>query len=272
MAPVTDGSVSQDKITAYERDGAVCLRGRFTDWLEPLKRGIEANIAQPGPIATDHLLDDGKGRFFEDYCNWERIPEYRDFVINSPAAALAGHFMGASRVQIFHEHLLVKEPGTGKATPWHHDMPYYCVQGRQVISIWLAIDPVARDACPEFVAGSHLEDTLYYPRQFDDGSNYDFAGGGYESVPDIDADRESYRILSWDLEPGDALVFHFLTLHGAPGNRGASRRRGFSTRWLGDDARFAERPGATSPPYPDIGLKDGQPLREDWFPVVWRQG
>ena len=38
----------------------------------------------------------------------------------------------------------------------------------------------------------------------------------------------------------------------------------------GDDARFAERPGATSPPYPGIGLKDGEPLREDWFPVVWR--
>jgi ectoine hydroxylase-related dioxygenase (phytanoyl-CoA dioxygenase family) len=151
-------------------------------------------------------------------------------------------------------------------------MPYYCVQGRQVISIWLAIDPVARDACPEFIAGSHLQDTLYYPRLFDDGSDYDFAGDGYQTVPDIDAERESHRILSWDLEPGDALLFHFLTLHGAPGNRGASRRRGFSTRWLGDDASFAERPGVTSPPYPDIGLKDGQPMREDWFPVVWRRG
>jgi ectoine hydroxylase-related dioxygenase (phytanoyl-CoA dioxygenase family) len=86
-------------------------------------------------------------------------------------------------------------------------------------------------------------------------------------VPEIDPGK--HRILSWDLAPGDVLAFHFLTLHGAPGNASARRRRGFATRWLGDDARFAQRPGRTSPPYPDIGLEDGDRLREDWFPVVW---
>jgi ectoine hydroxylase-related dioxygenase (phytanoyl-CoA dioxygenase family) len=89
-------------------------------------------------------------------------------------------------------------------------------------------------------------------------------------VPDIEAERDKHRILAWAMEPGDALAFHFLTLHAAPGNEGVSRRRGFSTRWLGDDARFAERPGVTSPPSPGIGLADGEPMREDWFPVVWR--
>ncbi len=49
-------------------------------------------------------------------------------------------------------------------------------------------------------------------------------------------------------------------------------RTGFATRWLGDDAGYAARPGLTSPPYPGIGLEDGEPLREDWFPVVWREG
>ena len=89
---------------------------------------------------------------------------------------------------------------------------------------------------------------------------------------DRQAERDQHRILAWAMAPGDALAFHFLTLHAAPGNEGATRRRGFSTRWLGDDVRFTERPGVTSPPYPGIGLKDGDPLREDWFPVVWRAG
>ena len=39
--------------------------------------------------------------------------------------------------------------------------------------------------------------------------------------------------------------------------------------FFGDDVRFTQRPGKTSPPYPDIGLKEGEPLREDWFPIVW---
>ena len=265
-------AIGDDEAAAYRQSGAICLRGRFKDWLEPLRRGVERNIAEPGPIATEHKLDDGRGRFFEDYCNWERIPEYRDFVLYSPAAAIAGRLMGSTAVQIFHEHVLVKEPGTTKATVWHHDMPYYCVQGEQTISIWLALDPVPQMVCPRFIAGSHRLGKLYYPRLFDDGSNYDYRDSGYDTVPDIDAAPGDYEILSWDLEPGDAVAFHFLTVHGAPGNEGTMRRRGFATRWLGDDARFAERPGTTSPPYPGIGLEPGERMREDWFPVVWRAG
>ncbi len=264
--------VADVEVEAYRRDGALCLKGHFADWVGPLRAGVERNIAEPGPVATEHKLDDGRGRFFEDYCNWQRIPEYRAFVMDSPAAAIAARLTGSTRVQIFHEHLLVKEPGTGKATPWHHDMPYYCVRGEQVVSFWLALDPVPLTVSPTFVAGSHRWGRLYYPRLFDDGTDYPFTGAGYETVPDIDAERDRHRILAWAMAPGDALAFHFLTLHAAPGNESAYRRRGFSTRWLGDDVRFAERPGRTSPPYPGIGLRDGDPLREDWFPVVWRAG
>ncbi|MDJ0936979.1 MAG: phytanoyl-CoA dioxygenase family protein [Kiloniellales bacterium] len=260
--------VSEALLADYRRDGAVVLRGVFDEaWLAKLAQGVERNLAEPGPDATNHELDGGGGRFFEDYCNWTRIPEYRDFVLNPPAAALAARFMGARRVQIFHEHLLVKEPGTAKETIWHHDMPYYCVTGDQVVSFWMPLDPVPREICPRFLAGSHAWGKLYYPRVFDDGSNYDYRGEGYEPVPEIEPGKHS--ILSWDLAPGDVLVFHFLTLHGAPGNASSHRRRGFATRWLGDDARFVQRPGRTSPPYPDIGLEDGDRLREDWFPVVW---
>ena len=262
---------TEDEIAAYRDDGAVCLRGLFADWVEPLRRGVASNMAEPGPVATEHRLDDGRGRFFEDYCNWQRIPEYRDFVLDSPAAEVAARLMGARRVQVFHEHVLVKEPGTSKATPWHHDMPYYCVGGRQTASLWLALDPVPAEVSPEFVAGSHRWGRLFYPRLFDDGSDYAFESGEFETVPDIEAERGDHRILSWRLEPGDAVAFNFMTLHGAPGNPGRGRRRGFATRWLGDDVRYARRPGTTSPPYPGIGLEDGEPMREDWFPVVWRE-
>lgn len=271
MTGIAVETVTDEAVATYRRDGAICLRGAFRDWLETLGQGVERNVREPSPIATEHALDGGGGRFFEDYCSWDRIPEYRDFVLNSPAAALAGRLMGAESVQIFHEHVLIKEPGTAKVTPWHHDMPYYCVDGEQVVSFWTALDPVPKAVCPRFVAGSHRWGKLFYPRAFDDGANYAYAGAGYETVPDIDAAPEDHEILSWDLAPGDSLVFHFLTLHGAPGNTAPSRRRGFSTRWLGDDARYVTRPGKTSPPYPDIGLEDGQRLREDWFPVVWRR-
>ena len=261
--------VSDADVAAFQRDGVLCLRGVFADWVAPLIRGVARNQREPGPYGGDSVADGDTGRFFDDYCNWRRIPEYRDFVMDSPAAAIAARVMRSERVQIYHEHVLVKEPGTGKATPWHHDLTYYNVEGEQTVSLWLALDAVARETAPEFIAGSHRWGKRFYPRLFKDSSDYGYAGDGYESVPDIDADRNAYDVVSWALAPGDAVLFSFLTLHGAPPNLSATRRRGFSTRWLGDDARFAKRPGRTSPPYAGIGLDPGEAMREDWFPVVW---
>lgn len=259
-------------VAAFRRDGVVVLRGLFSGaWLEELARGIERNLAEPGPMAVGYT-DDGKpGRFFGDYCNWRRIPEFEQFVTRSPAAAAAAGLMAAARVQFFHEHVLVKEPATEEPTPWHHDLPYYCVEGEQSVSLWTPLDPVPEPVCPRFVAGSHRWGRLFYPRQFRDGADYDYAGPGYEPVPDIDADPGAYRILSWALEPGDAIAFDFRTVHDGPPNPGPRRRRGFATRWLGEDVRYCERPGRPSPPYPEmgIGLAPGAPMREDWFPVLW---
>ncbi len=263
--------ITEEQCEAYRRDGVVCLPGAFIDWLEPLRAGVDRNMAEPGPLASEHRLDDGRGRFFEDYCNWQRIPEYRSFIRQSPAAAMAAALMDSQQVQIYHEHLLVKEPGTSKATPWHHDIPYYNVTGTQVVSFWIALDSVPQAVCPSFVVGSHRWGELFYPRFFDDGVDYPYQGHGYKTVPDIDASPEAYDIRSWGLEAGDAIAFHFVTLHAAPGNEGSARRRGLAVRFLGDDVRFTQRPGRTSPPYPDIGLGEGDPLREDWFPIVWTQ-
>lgn len=265
-----------DRIVAdFRRDGAVVLRGVFAGgWIETLARGIERNLAEPGPMAVGYTDDGRPGRFFGDYCNWQRIDEFRAFVTDSPAAAIAARLMRSRRVQFFHEHVLVKEPGTAEQTPWHHDLPYYCVDGEQTLSLWTPLDAVPQDVCPRFVAGSHRWGRLFYPRKFKDGADYEYAGPGYEPVPDIDGDVASYRILDWSLEPGDTIAFDFRTLHDAPPNPGPGRRRGFATRWLGEDVRYRERPGRPSPPYPElgIGLAPGDRMREDWFPVLWPRG
>ncbi|WP_010223137.1 phytanoyl-CoA dioxygenase family protein, partial [Pseudomonas donghuensis] len=118
-------------IEQFQREGAVVLRGVFRDWIEPLREGFEQNLAAPSAFAIENVGSGEGGRFFEDYCNWQRIPAFKDFVLNSPAAAIAGALMQSRQVQVFHEHILVKEPGTSKPTPWHQDLPYYCVDGLQ---------------------------------------------------------------------------------------------------------------------------------------------
>ncbi len=73
------------------------------------------------------------------------------------------------------------------------------------------------------------------------------------------------------MQPGDAVAFHYGVLHGTRGEELQTRRRAFSLRLLGDDARYVERAGPTSPPYPGHGMKVGEKLREDWFPTIFKR-
>lgn len=261
--------VTAADIDRFRVDGAVVIRGAIeVTWVDRLRLALEQNLTDPGPWACTYTPEDGPGGFRDDYCNWDRFDDYEAFVRTSPAAALVGALMQTDRVRFFHEHVLVKEPGTRERTPWHHDQPYYPVDGDQVCSMWLPLDPVPQGTCPRFVAGSHRWPGYLAPKTFVDQERY-VGADGLEPVPDIDADPLRYPQLSWELDLGDCIVFHMKTVHGAPGTAGQDgRRRAFSTRWLGDDAIWAERPYPTSPPFPDVDLGPGDPLTHWRFPEV----
>ncbi|WP_299847567.1 phytanoyl-CoA dioxygenase family protein [uncultured Roseovarius sp.] len=258
--------ITQAHIEDFQRDGVVLIRGLFADHVESLRAGIERNMAEPGPYAAENLKSHETGRFFDDYCNWQRIPEFREVIETSPAAQVGAELMQSESAQMFHDHVLVKEPGTSKPTPWHQDGPYYFVDGRQTVSFWSPLDPV-RDASLRCVAGSHLWEKPVLPTRWLSEDDFYPDADTYMPVPDPDAD--GMRITEWAMEPGDAVAFNYGILHGARGNETGQRRRAFSLRLVGDDARYTERPGPTSPPFPGHGMTQGERLRADWFPQLW---
>ena len=171
----------------------------------------------------------------------------------SAAPRIAADLIGGGPVRLYHDHVLVKEPGTRQRTPWHQDIPYYNVAGRLNVSMWIPVDPVPRESTLEFVKGSHLG-PWYMPRTFLDGQAKWFPEGSLAELPDVDAEPERFPVIGWELEPGDAVCFHMLTLHAAGGVSGTHRRRVLSLRFLGDDMVHAVRAWTTSPPFP--GLAD----------------
>jgi len=257
-------------VEAFRRDGAVVVRGLFApDEVELIERGIERNLAEPGPLFKVASRPDDPGRFVEDFCNWQRIEEYRRIAFESRAADAAAALMGGREVRLFHDHMLVKEPGTRQPTPWHQDQPYYNVDGVENCSMWAPVDPVAQESTLEFLAGSHLEGWRL-PRTFMDEQAKWFPEGSLAELPDIESRRDDFRILGWELEPGDAVFFHMLTLHHAYGVPGTSRRRAFSLRFLGDDAVHAPRAWTTSPPFDELDreLPAGAPMDHPMFPLL----
>ncbi|MCA0327036.1 MAG: phytanoyl-CoA dioxygenase family protein [Proteobacteria bacterium] len=266
-----DAIVTPDLIDAYTRDGAVCLRGLLNaDEVALLRRGIDANIAQPSPRAKVASRADDPGFFIEDFCCWQESDAYRQVIFDSPLAAAAGRLMGSRQVRLYHDHMLTKEPGTRQRTPWHQDQPYYNIEGRQNVSFWIPVDAVRRHSTLEFVAGSHQGPWLM-PRSFMDHQAKWFPEGSLQDLPDIEAARERFPIIGWAVEPGDVIAFHMLSLHASAGVDGDTRRRVFSVRMLGDDVTHAPRRWVTSPPFPGLAdrLPAGAPMDDPLFPVLW---
>ena len=269
--PLDDGAVD-----AFGRDGAICVRNVFDEeQIEALRRAVSWSIDNPGDYSIDFADEGTAGAFFTDVFVWTRNPDYRDLVINEKLAAIAGRLLQASRVRFYFDHLLVKEPGSAAPTPWHQDAPYWPMSGRMCCSIWIAMDPVSADTgAVEYVKGSHDWGKYYAPESF--AGDDRLQNMALAKLPDIDADRDAYEIVRWDLAPGDVAIHHCLTLHGAPANRTSdTRRRGLALRFIGDDIRYDERPGMPEPMTgylaqlaPD--LKVGDAYAGEWFPELWR--
>jgi len=256
--------LTPDEVASFERDGVICCRAVMPDeWLERVAAAVERNLAAPSALSDFISLPDQGYR--NDIFMWLHDDDYRAFVLESPAAALAQQAIGSADVTFFYDQIFVKEPGADVATPWHHDLTFWPVVGEQVCSIWMPLDPVTRESSGlEYVRGSHKWPNRYQAVTPD--YNAFMIDPDLEAPPDVDADRDSYDLVSWTMEPGDVLIFHPLVVHGSTGNtHGTRRRRALATRWFGDDVRYDPRP-ATMPLPPEHGLAPGDPFTGPMFP------
>jgi ectoine hydroxylase-related dioxygenase (phytanoyl-CoA dioxygenase family) len=266
MGTRVDGELA----AAFARDGVVCVRSVLDPGeVAAAARGIDTVLARPGPLAQVASGDGDPGAFTEDFCRWQEIPEIEQLARYSRVPAVAAALLATPQVRFYHDHVLVKEGQTRQRTPWHQDQPYYNVDGRGV-SAWIPVDPVPADGCLELVATTHRGPWLM-PRTFLRGEARWFPEGALAELPDIESDRAAFDIRSFDLAPGDAIFFDFLTVHGAPGFPHDSRRRILSLRYLSAGARHAPRPWQTSPPFNGLTaeLAAGAAMDHPLFPVVW---
>lgn len=279
-------------VERYDLDGAVCIRHAFdSEFVELVRRGIERNISNPSPFFRN--LAEGGGGFLSDMWARRFVPEFERFCKESPAATLAAHALQSDRVRLAQDVWFVKQPGVSECTPWHHD----AVISGPFCSIWVALDPTPRAATLEFVRGSHTWGKVLMPRAFFetpgagaggapsqrkavDQFYVDFHGNGNSSpdaqelgvIPDIEADRDAYDIIGWDMEPGDCVLFDTRTVHGAPGNSSDRPIRRFVTRWVTDESVISPHGkgviDALAKAGLDIDLQVGRPIRGALFPEI----
>jgi len=268
---LSEGCVTEQLVNDFVRDGAVCIRGLFNaEELHLLSEGIEHNLKHPSPRSKVASRDDDPGFFIQDFCNWTELAHYKNFIFSTPIGEAAAKLTQSKTIRLHHDHMLTKEGGTQSPTPWHQDQPYYNIDGQQTVSFWIPVDPVSLHSTLQFVAGTHRGPWLM-PRSFMNQEAKWFPEGSLEELPDFEADPDRYKILGWEMQPGDCVAFNMLTVHSSRGTEPNRRRRAFSVRVVGDDVRHAPRRWVTSPNFPGLEeqLATGAPLDHPLFPLLY---
>ncbi len=259
------------------------LPGMFSEkWIELLNAGLAAHRDEATSRARIWDRDEQGRTMFWDSMAWHDRPEYQTFVFESPAAEIAAQLLGSQSVHFFFDAVFVRSPGSQFETPWHQDEPYWSVDGHDTCTIWMPLVPVRAKNALAFVPGSHLSGAVFDQPDFgvlnpdakDGVDRSDFSAIADADIPDIDADRDAFGVVSWDMEPGDCVVFNSRILHGGSGllddDTGLSV---FTSKWLGDDVRIAFRDEGMDPDFSEImrgyGLEHGDRPGTDLLPRVW---
>ena len=232
----------------YQKFGVVCIRQALSPaTLRIAELAYEWSLAHPGPGAAA-LPAKGEGEFYQDLANPAALQAYSELLACAEISELITGLWSKPDVWFMYEQVFKKHGGSTRRTPWHQDSPYLPVAGDDLAVMWISFDSVPAERALEFVQGSH-RGTLYDGSRFDpdDDTAPIYGDGSLPRLPDIEATREQWPIVSWATEPGDVVVFHPAILHGGGDTSGDFSRRTLSLRFFGDDAVVAKRPGSDGP-------------------------
>jgi ectoine hydroxylase-related dioxygenase (phytanoyl-CoA dioxygenase family) len=253
---------------AYARDGAVFLPGVLdAQALAQAQAAYDWSLAHPGPGAT-RFAQATDAVFYNDLYNPDCLTGYRAMLQASPIPALLSELWGGSEVWFMYEQVFLKEGGESRRTPWHQDSSYLAVAGSDLAVAWITFDPVSQADSLEFVRGSH-RGLLFNGSRFELGDDTAplYPKSDLPRMPDIEAARAGYDIVSWAVAPGDLVLFHPATLHGGAPTHPGRRRRTLTLRFFGGDAVYDARPGRPGPRIAGFHerMKRGAPFRDPSF-------
>jgi ectoine hydroxylase-related dioxygenase (phytanoyl-CoA dioxygenase family) len=264
MSAPIDASVRQ----AYARDGVVFLPEALdAAALADAEAAYDWSLAHPGPLAS-RIPQKTAATFYQDLYNPDCLSGYRPMLLRSPIPALVADLWGGRDVWFMYEQVFLKEGGDTRRTPWHQDSSYLAVAGEHLAVVWITFDACAASQSLEFVKGSH-RGTLYNGSRFqlDDDTAPTHPNSSLPRLPDIEAGRTAFDIVSWAVEPGDLVVFHPATLHGGAATHPGQRRRTLTLRFFGERSHYDAREGGAGPRVAGFHerMAQGAPFRDPSF-------
>jgi ectoine hydroxylase-related dioxygenase (phytanoyl-CoA dioxygenase family) len=257
---VDAASYSSGAAERFWRDGACVVRAVLTPDDVDRARAAVDSLDEEHELADLSALAGAteRPRFRGGVDHWRGSPAFVALATQGTLPRVAADVLQTDRLWLYEDSVLVKEPGSTVPTRWHTDDGYFHVEGRQLATMWVPLDPAPIDAgALHFLRGSHTDDRRYRPTLFVIDDPIPGTVGDTPPQPAFDDDG----VMAFDLELGDLTVHHARTLHAARGNATTNVRRAISVRYCGEDAVVRVKPGAPGKPGFDA-VEPGTPIAE----------
>jgi phytanoyl-CoA hydroxylase len=182
--------------------------------------GRDINLVD-GQVNSVHCLHQSDN-YFTQFANSAEVKDLAAYFLEETS-----EFRGAE--------LFAKPAKVGMASPFHQDDYYWCVQGHNALTFWVALDECNEEnGGLTYFRGSHKLGLL--PHQ---DSN---APGSSQMIADSQLlkslEREKMCI---PVKPGDCLIHHSLTIHGSAPNTSERSRRGFTMQFKAEAAAYDQQ-------------------------------
>jgi hypothetical protein len=202
--------------TEFEENGFVIVKGLFPaeemgEWKERIhKKLLDKGWDQNPSGVSVWMLDD--------------VDEYFLGKLTHPTLVEKLKTIMGPNIEFLSVKPVYKNSTTRFESPWHQDWWYW--QGSHKVSVWIAVDKATpENGCLKMIPGSH-QVTL-------EASTAEEAVGFKKRVAESEIDVD--RAVTLAVDPGDAVIFHDLTLHASYPNEAGADRWSFISTYRNSD-------------------------------------
>jgi ectoine hydroxylase-related dioxygenase (phytanoyl-CoA dioxygenase family) len=223
-APATATGLTSDELAAFRERGWVIRRGLFApdrirllgQEIDDLHERLRQEIP-PGVNVTWEDLPSGQQPRILEAMNSELVSPTLAAMSRSEEILAAMRQLIGPDLYLYHSKLLMKPAGVGGPIPWHQDWGYWQHGSRLPVQVncQVAIDGAdAANGALRFVDGSHLGGAIGHDR---------LARNFFHMVLGQDIEDRASTLVA--MQPGDAVFFGSLVVHGSGANRSSRHRR-----------------------------------------------
>ena len=217
----SDRSLDIEQLSAdYERDGVIVVRellstGEIASFQQMLEEYVRDHLAR---LPASEFVLESDGVTLRNLWRLEQHePRFLPFASSPRLLSLIRSLVHGEPVLVGIE-TFNKPARVGSGVPYHQDNSYFCQEPPDMLTVWIAIDPVTEANGPVyFIKGSHELGVLPAKASGVRGNSI-----GMATAPSTPLAEQFCALLS----PGDATIHHCNTIHHSAPNTTSQSRLG----------------------------------------------